>query len=39
MMLQGLVAAPRGQGQGNMLGHICGQGVLPRKATGLVPST
>lgn len=39
MMLQGLVAGPRGQGEGNMPGHICGQGVLPRKATSLVPST
>lgn len=39
MMLQGLVAGPRGQGERNMLGHICGQDVLPRKATSLVPST
>lgn len=39
MMLQGLVAGPRGQGEGNMPGHISGQGVLPRKATGLVLST
>lgn len=39
MMPQGFVAGPRGQGEGNMPGHICGQGVLPRKATGLVPNT
>lgn len=38
MMLQGLVAQPRGQGEGNMPGHIRGEGVLPRKATSLVPS-
>lgn len=39
MMLQGLVAGPRGQGEGNMPGHICGQGVLPRQATSRVLST
>lgn len=39
MMLQGLVARPRGRGEGNMPGHISGQGVLPRKATGLMLST
>lgn len=39
MILEGFVAGAHGQGEENMPGHICGQGVLPRKATSLVPST
>lgn len=39
MILQGFVAGPRGQGEGNMLGHICGQGVLPRETNSRMQST